>query len=154
MSTGCWVISGPSDVVIRANRMSSFAICTPLLSPKLLFLPDDPPQHDHVNSDLTFANVTKFVQEIRAMNHSSLNNRIVEVSRAPLFHTYGVDSRRGLYDEAPRHVDPELPLQFTRKHRLHLWREPRFENMVHLKDYQIYKMGKTIINYYENMWRV
>ena len=132
--------------------MSSFANCTPPLSPKLIHLPGDPARFRPSNPSLTFNNVTYFISQIREMNFQHQSNVIVEVARAPLFHTHGLDSRREENDYAPRVVDPARPLQFSVKHRLSLWRERTFKRMVHLNDYQTMKMGTSIIKYFGHVW--
>ena len=138
--------------IVHANHMSSFAICTPPLAPKLIHLPEDPPRFRPLNSDVTFDNVTTFVRRIREMNQLHSNNQVVDVFRAPLFHTHGLDSRRGEHDFAPRTIDPDRPLQFSAKHRLSLWREPCFSRVVHLNDYQTMKMGMSIIKHFKHIW--
>ena len=122
-------------------RGSSFAVATLPFPPCLSILPDD--RHTRVKRDATEALKTLNTL-IREFNRGNSND-VVDVSRCPLFHTWGLRSVRS---SRPDINGPRAIMEYLPAHNPAAWRERKPQDQLHLSD------STRLLGYIESIYNL
>ena len=126
---------------------SSFAVATLPFPPCLSILPED--QHTRVKRDATDS-LKSLNTLIRNFNRENAGG-VIDVSRCPLFHTWGLRSVRTSRPDinGPRHMMEYLPA-----HNPAAWREQKPQDQLHLTDRVRLRMGRAILRYFKSIYDI
>jgi len=132
--------------VLNRDDTSTFAMSTMYLAPKLVRLANEP--EDVIMGENKYDLICAVNEYIKDQNHQQ--GQHLDVSKAPLFHTWGIRSRAPTAEE--RKQGNRNLLQRCQSFRNEQWREGRREAMLHLNDHMRWKMGKTVMRYFRVLY--
>ena len=132
--------------VLNRDDTSTFAMSTLYLAPKLVRLASEP--EDVISGPNKYDLICSVNEYIKEQNHQP--GQHLDVSKAPLFHTWGIRSRAPTSEEK-RQGNKRL-LQRCQSFRMDQWREGKRDAMLHLNDHMRYKAGKTVMRYFRVLY--
>ena len=147
---------GPGEVMheikefyreVMRIRGSSFAVATLPFPPCLSILPED--LHTRVKMNAT-ESLKSLNNTIREFNRQNADGPI-DVSRCPLFHTWGLRSVR---TSRPDINGPRVLMEYLPAHNPAAWRERRPHDQLHLSDRTRLRMGKAVLRYYRSVYGI